>query len=195
MKSITVYCSSSTRVPTSLLEGARTVGSTIAQRGIRLVYGGGSVGLMGAVADAAKAHGGLVTGIITETLVELEQASDICDELIVVKTMRERRRQLLGLADGILVLPGGLGTMEEFFEALVGRQLAEHGSPIGLVNLDGAMETLLVMLDDMVHRQFVRASARDLLLVEEDPVAAVDRLLEAPSGLVDPTRMVPSGPD
>jgi len=85
--------------------------------------------------------------------------------------------------------------MEEYFEALVGRLLAEHGSPIGLVNLDGAMETLLVMLDDMVHRQFVRASARDLLLVEEDPVAAVDRLLEAPSGLVDPTRMVPSGPD
>lgn len=195
MEAITVYCSSSTRVPASLLEGARHVGRAIAQRGIRLVYGGGSVGLMGAVAEGAKAHGAHVTGIITETLVELEQASDICDELIVVKTMRERRRQLLELADGILVLPGGLGTMEEFFEALVGRQLAEHGSPIGLVNLDGALESLLVMLDDMVHRQFVRASARDLILVEEDPVAAVDRLLAAPSGLIDPTRMVPSGPD
>jgi uncharacterized protein (TIGR00730 family) len=195
METITVYCSSSTRASRSLHFAAELVGTALGERGIRLVYGGGSVGLMGAVAKGAKEAGGQITGIITERLVELEQASDICDELIVVQTMRERRRLLLEQADGILVLPGGLGTLEEFFEALVGRQLAEHGCPIGLINIDGAMDSLLAMLDDLVKQQFVRASARDLIIVEDDPVAAVERLLATPGGLVDPTRMVPSGPD
>ena len=127
--------------------------------------------------------------------VELEQASGDCDELDIHDTMRDRRKRLLELADRILVLPGGLGTLDEFFEALVGRQLAEHGAPIGVFNPDGVMNSLIDMLDDLVEHRFVRESARDLFFVETDPVRAVDRLLASPTGLVDPTRMVPSGPD
>jgi uncharacterized protein (TIGR00730 family) len=150
---------------------------------------------MGALAEGCRSEGGRVIGITTRQLVDLEQADERCDELEVHETMRDRRRRLLELADGVLVLPGGLGTLEEFFEALVGRQLAEHGAPIGLLNCEGAMDSLLAMLDDLVEQQFVRASARDLFFVEVDPVAAVERLLRTPTGRVDPTRMVPSGPD
>lgn len=150
---------------------------------------------MGALGEGCKEAGGRLIGITTTQLIELEQASDICDELEVFDTMRERRKRLLDLADGVLVLPGGIGTLEEFFEALVGRQLAEHGSPIGLVNINGAMDSLLLMLDDLVNQCFVRASARELFFVESKGVVAVDRLLKTPRGIVDPTRMVPSGPD
>ncbi len=150
---------------------------------------------MGEVAAGCREAGGSLTGITTRRLVDLEQADCDCDELEVHETMRARRKRLLELADGVLVLPGGLGTLEEFFEALVGRQLAEHGAPIGVVNIDGAMNSMLLMLDDLVHHRFVRASARDLFFVEQEPVAAVDRLLASKGGLVDPTRMVPSGPD
>jgi len=150
---------------------------------------------MGEVAAGCREAGGSLTGITTRRLVDLEQADCDCDELEVHETMRARRKRLLELADGVLVLPGGLGTLEEFFEALVGRQLAEHGAPIGVVNIDGAMNSMLLMLDDLVHHRFVRASARALFFVEQAPVAAVDRLLASKGGLVDPTRMVPSGPD
>ena len=195
MERITVYCSSSTRASQRLHDAAREIGRTLAERGVTVVFGGGSIGLMGALSEGCKEAGGRLIGITTTQLVDLEQASDICDELEVFDTMRERRKRLLELADGVLVLPGGLGTLEEFFEALVGRQLAEHGSPIGLVNIGGAMNSLLLMLDDLVHHRFVRASAKNLFFVESEGVTAVDRLLKTPCGLVDPTRMVPSGPD
>ena len=195
MEHITVYCSSSTRASKRLHDAAEAVGRALASHGVTVVYGGGSIGLMGALARGCKAEGGRLIGVTTRRLVELEQASCDCDELVVYDTMRERRRRLLELADGVLVLPGGLGTLEEFFEALVGRQLAEHGSPIGLVNIDGAMNSLLLMIDDLVHHRFVRASARDLFFVEDDGIAAVKRLIRTPGGLVDPARMVPSGPD
>ncbi len=195
MERVTVYCSSSTRAARSLHEAAEAVGRTLAERGVSVVYGGGGIGLMGALARGCVEAGGHLTGVTTKRLVELEQATSDCDSLEVYDTMRERRKRLLELADGVLVLPGGLGTLEEFFEALVGRQLAEHGAPIGLVNIDGAMNSLLVMLDDLVHHRFVRASARSLFFVEQDGTTAVDRLLKTPSGLVDPNKMVPSGTD
>jgi uncharacterized protein (TIGR00730 family) len=195
MNRVTVYCSSSTRVSQSLHDGAELIGQALAAAGVTLVFGGGSVGLMGAVADGCRSGGGRVIGITTKLLVELEQADPRCDELEVCDTMRERRKRLLELADGVLVLPGGLGTLEEFFEALVGRQLAEHGAPIGLVNIDGAMDSLLTMLDDLVDQKFVRLSARQLFFVEADPLAGVAQLLATSVGRVDPTHMVPSGPE
>lgn len=195
MEHVTVYCSSSTRASNRLHELAECIGRTLAERGVTVVYGGGSIGLMGALARGCKDAGGRLIGVTTSRLVELEQASDDCDELEVHETMRDRRKRLLELADRVLVLPGGLGTLDEFFEALVGRQLAEHGAPIGVFNPDGAMNSLIDMLDDLVEQRFVRESARDLFFVETDPVKAVDRLLASPTGLVDPTRMVPSGPD
>jgi len=195
MEHVTVYCSSSTRASKRLHEAAEQTGRLLAECGVTVVYGGGSIGLMGALASGVKQAGGALIGITTQKLVELEQASCDCDELVVVDSMRARRKHLLDRADRILVLPGGLGTLDEFFEALVGRQLAEHGAPIGILNLEGAMNSLLVMIDDLVHHRFVRASARDLFFVEAVPEAAVKRLMTAPTGLVDPTRMVPSGPD
>ena len=193
MQRITLYCASSTRLQDAWYEAAATIGKSVAQEGLELVYGGGSIGLMGAAAKAAKAAGGRVHGVITSKLVAMEQAWDGCDELEVVETMQQRRRKLLDLADGLLVLPGGLGTMEEFFEALVARQLGDHGKPIVLVDIDGALSPLIDMLDDMMQRKLVRDSVRQLYRVVRDPAQAVQTLLHTPGGVVDPNAFVPSG--
>lgn len=195
MDRITVFCSSSTRCERSLDRVAHDVGRRIADAGRAVVFGGGSVGLMGALAEGCKAGGGRLIGITTKRLVELEQASETCDELEIHETMRDRRRRLLELADGVLVLPGGLGTLEEFFEALVGRQLAEHDAPIGIVNAAGALDGLLHMLDDLIAQGFVRDSAKELFFVEDNAAQAVDRLLQTKPFFVNPSRMVPSGTD
>lgn len=193
MQRVTLYCASSTRLTDAWYEAAARIGKSVAQGGLELVYGGGSIGLMGAAAKAAKAAGGRVHGVITSKLVAMEQAWDGCDELEVVETMQQRRRRLLDLADGLLVLPGGLGTMEEFFEALVARQLGDHGKPIVLVDIDGALSPLIDMLDDMMHRKLVRDSVRQLYGVVGDPAEAVQTLLNTPGGVVDPNAFVPSG--
>jgi uncharacterized protein (TIGR00730 family) len=193
MQRVTLYCASSTRLQDAWYEGAATIGKSLARKGLELVYGGGSIGLMGAAAKAAKAAGGRVHGVITSKLVAMEQAWDGCDELEVVETMQQRRRKLLDLADGLLVLPGGLGTMEEFFEALVARQLGDHGKPMVLVDIDGALSPLIDMLDDMMQRKLVRDSVRQLYAVVQDPADAVQTLLDTPGGVVDPTAYVPSG--
>jgi len=193
MQRITLYCASSTRLQDAWYEAAATIGKSMAQEGLELVYGGGSIGLMGAAAKAAKAAGGRVHGVITSKLVAMEQAWDGCDELEVVETMQQRRRKLLDLADGLLVLPGGLGTMEEFFEALVARQLGDHGKPMVLVDIDGALSPLIDMLDDMMQRKLVRDSVGQLYAVVQDPAEAVQALLNTPGGVVDPNAFVPSG--
>jgi uncharacterized protein (TIGR00730 family) len=193
MRRITLYCASSTRLPDDWYQAAGVVGASIAKAGLELVYGGGSIGLMGAAAKAAKAAGGRVHGIITSKLLAMEQGWDGCDQLDVVETMQERRRTLLELADGLLVLPGGLGTMEEFFEAIVARQLGDHGKPMVLVNIGGALSSLIDMLDDMMDRGLVRQSVRQLYSVVDDAAVAVDRLMAEPGGVVDPKAFVPSG--
>ena len=193
MQRVTVYCASSTRLETAWYDAAALIGKSLAEAGLELIYGGGSIGLMGAAATAAKAAGGRVHGVITTKLVAMEQAWDGCDVLDVVETMQQRRRKLLDLADGLLVLPGGLGTMEEFFEALVARQLGDHGKPIVLVDIDGALAPLIEMLEDMMHRKLVRDSVRQLYAVVRDPANAVRVLLDTPGGVVDPSAFVPSG--
>ena len=193
MNAVTVYCASSPHVDSCFVDAARIVGETLARHGVTLVHGGGRVGLMGALGHACVQAGGRVVGITTEQFVELEQASTDCQELVVVDSMQARRRLLMDRADGILVLPGGLGTLEEFFEALVGLQLGHHQAPIGLINIDGALSPLLAMLDDMVERRFVREAARELFFVETDARRAVERLLAMPAVEVDPQRTVPSG--
>ena len=121
MKSLTVYCGSSTSLDSVFHDAAVRVGEYIATNKLSLVYGGGSIGLMGTVARTASKNGAHVHGVITEKFVELEQANNDCDELIVVKTMQERRSMMIEHGDGFLMLPGGIGTYEEFFEVLVGR--------------------------------------------------------------------------
>lgn len=193
MQRVTVYCASSTRLPDAWYTAAATIGTAIGQAGLELVYGGGSIGLMGAVAEAAKAAGARVHGIITTKLLAMEQGWDGCDELEVVETMQQRRRRLLDLADGLVVLPGGLGTMEEFFEALVGRQLGDHGTPIVLVDIEGGLTPVTQMLDALMAMQLVRASIRTLYGVTADPSEAVAMLRSMPGGTVDPDQFVPSG--
>ncbi|MCH2137750.1 MAG: TIGR00730 family Rossman fold protein [Phycisphaerales bacterium] len=193
MKRVTVYCASSTRLPQSWYDAAEAIGKQLAEHDLELVYGGGSIGLMGACATGTKQAGGHVHGVITHKLVAMEQAWDGCDVLDVVDTMQQRRRKLLDLADGLLVLPGGLGTMEEFFEALVARQLGDHGTPIVLVNIDGALTSLIDMLNDLTQRQLIRDSIHSLYAVADDPSQAVQLLLNQDGGVVDPAGFVPSG--
>ena len=193
MKSITVYCSSSTRIDPAHHEAAQRVGERMAKEGITLVYGGGRIGLMGEVGRAVRAGGGRTEGIITSFLLSKEQGDQDCDELIVVETMQQRRRILMDRGEGYLVLPGGLGTYEEFFEVLVQRQLGELGGPIALVNVNGYFDALHVMLEQGIEQGFIRAAVRELLYFDSCPDAAIDHLMQAPAISGGHDRFLPSG--
>lgn len=191
MRTVTVYCSSSGALEPHFSRGARDLGHAIADRGIALVYGGGSIGLMGECARAAKERGGTVVGIITRKLLDLEQGWKGCDELIVVDTMQQRRRLLMDRADGFVVLPGGLGTYEEFFEVLVARQLGDHHKPIAVVNHDGYYDPLLAMIEHGIEHRFVRPAVRSVLSVVKDGRSAVEQLLAHEPSPHDPADFLP----
>ena len=176
-RAITVYCSSSNRLDPEFYDMAQAVGESIARRGLTLVYGGGGVGLMGAVAKAAKSAGARVEGIITTYLLGREQGWDECDELVVVETMRERKRVLEERGDAFLVLPGGLGTYEEFFEILVGRQLNAHQKPIGVVNAHGYFNPLVAMIEHAIEHRFVADDACTLFEINPDADVVIDHLM------------------
>lgn len=154
---------------------------------------------MGVIARSAKAHGGRVEGIITSKFLRLEQGWDGCDELVVVETMRERKRQLAERADAFVVLPGGLGTFEEFFEILVGRQIGDHHKPIGIVNDRGYYDPMLAMIDHSIEHRFVKPATRAMLHVHPDPDWVLDACAnEAADGgaaaRYDPQIYLPMGP-
>ena len=193
MKSITVYCASSTNLAPHFAETARQVGDLLADRGIDLVYGGGSIGLMGEIARAMHARGGHVTGIITRHLLEAEQGWQGCDELLVVDTMRERKRLLVEKGEAFLVLPGGLGTYEEFFETLVGRQLKEHAKPIGIVNDRGYFNPLVAMIEHGIEERFIKPAVNELFTIDPDPETVIRWLETAPPVEIDPQRFLPMG--
>ncbi len=176
MKTLTIYCSSSPAIDPHFVETARRLGRELAARGIALVYGGGSSGLMGEVAEACADAGGRVVGVITEHLSKLEVAFDRCDELMVVDTMRHRKALMAEHGDGFLVLPGGLGTYEEFFEVLVGRVLSEHDKPIGVVNDHGYFDPMIAMIEHGIEQRFIRPAIRKLLAIDADPLVVLDRL-------------------
>lgn len=178
MRSITVYCASSPSIDEHFAVAARQVGVLLAERGLRLVYGGGSTGLMGEVARGCVGAGGEVLGIITRHLAELEVAFTDCTELITVDSMRERKRLLVEHGDAFLVLPGGLGTYEELFETLVGRVLAEHQKPMAILNDHGYFDPLVGLIDHGIEQRFVRPAIWRLLAVETDPATALDALFE-----------------
>ena len=142
---------------------AEEVGRLLATQGRRLVYGGGRIGLMGAVADAALAHGGEVIGVIPRALVEKEVAHAGLTELRVVASMHDRKAAMADLADGFLALPGGIGTLEEFFEIWTWGQLGLHHKPFGLLNVAGFFDPLLAFLDQLTEQRFVRAEHRGML--------------------------------
>ncbi|MBP7951054.1 MAG: TIGR00730 family Rossman fold protein [Verrucomicrobiales bacterium] len=164
MNALAVYCGSSAGSGTTYVSLAREVGREMARRGITLVYGGGSVGLMGAVADAALAGGGKVIGVIPHFLNTRELAHSACTELIVVNSMHERKAVMASLCEGFVALPGGFGTLDEIFEALTWSQLGLHPWPCGLLDTDGYFAPLVQCLDGMVHRGFLRPEDRGRLL-------------------------------
>ena len=189
MKSITVYCSASSSLDEAYYETAEVVGRTLAERGIEMVYGGGGVGLMGAAARSCKAAGGTVTGVITEHLMTMEQGWTGCDELLVVGTMRERKHLMMERAEGFLVLPGGIGTYEEFFEVLVARLLEEHPHPIGILNDRNYFDPLISILEHGIEHRFIARPTLGLMQIGVDPVALIDALIASAdadgSGFID----------
>lgn len=167
-KNIAVYCGSSDHVPEPYLELASQVGVSLATKGYKLVYGGGHVGLMGRVADAAMASGGHVTGVITQKLLDLELGHEGISELEVVDTMAERKGRMLDLADAFIALPGGVGTLEEIFEAATLTQLHYQLKPVGLLNAFGYYNHLIQFLAHSANESFIRPQHKDLILAHED---------------------------
>ena len=179
MTRICVYCGSSAGARAEYAAAARELGGALADRGIGLVYGGGNVGLMGVLADAMVAASAEVIGVIPEALVARELAHQGVSELRVVGTMHERKALMADLADGFIALPGGLGTLEELFEALTWAQLGLHAKPCGLLDVAGFFDDLDRFLDRVVADGFVRPDSRARLIVETDPARLVERLARA----------------
>ncbi|MCK5771527.1 TIGR00730 family Rossman fold protein [Algiphilus sp.] len=176
MRTLCVYCGSSRGNHPDYLHAVRALGSVIAERGIRLVYGGASVGIMGALADVVLAEGGSVVGIIPEHLVRHEVAHQQLSDLRVVASMHERKALMAELSDAFVALPGGLGTIEELFEMLTWAQLDLHRKPCGVLNVRGYFDHLLAFLDHAEAEQFVRPHHRAMLQVADDAEALLAAL-------------------
>ena len=175
MQSVCVFAGSSSGARTEYAIGATRLGAAIAARGWTLVYGGGNVGLMRAVADAALAAGGRVVGVIPRGLMVKELAHEHLSELHVVASMHERKALMAALAGGMVALPGGFGTLEEWFEVLTWSQLGLHLKPCGLLNVAGYYDPLLQLLDHMVSEQFVKGAHRDMIIAS----SSCEELLDA----------------
>ncbi|MET0291028.1 MAG: TIGR00730 family Rossman fold protein [Steroidobacteraceae bacterium] len=174
VKRLCVFCGSSAGANPAYLAAARALGEAIAARGIGLVYGGASVGLMGTVADAAVAAGGEVIGVIPRSLETREIAHRGLTELRVVSSMHERKAQMADLSDGFVALPGGIGTLEELFEVWTWSQLGLHAKPVALLNVAGYYDALLTFLDRTVTEAFVRPETRRILLTDTAPAPLLE---------------------
>jgi uncharacterized protein (TIGR00730 family) len=174
MKNICVYCGSNFGVNPRFREAAIELGGELVNRGIGLVYGGASVGIMGTIADAVLARGGEVTGVIPQALNEKEIAHPSLTQLHVVKSMHERKALMAELADGFIALPGGWGTIEEIFEVLTWAQLGFHQKPCGLLNEDGYYDHLFAFLEHAIDQQFVKAEYWPMLMMRPDAVSLLD---------------------
>jgi uncharacterized protein (TIGR00730 family) len=178
VQSICVFCGSSSGNDPAYETAARSLGETLASAGITLVYGGGHVGLMGVVANAALGAGGEAIGVIPQSLVEREIAHNRLTDLHIVGSMHERKALMSELSEGFIALPGGTGTLEEFFEVLTWAQLGEHGKPCGLLNIAGYYDPLLAVFDHMVDNGFLSEKNRSIVLVETEPAALLGRFEE-----------------
>jgi uncharacterized protein (TIGR00730 family) len=173
MKNITVFCGSSLGTEPEFENQAKKLGQTLALEKIGLVYGGAKIGLMGAVAQGALESQGEVIGIIPRFLQKKEVVHEELSELIIVESMHERKQKMFDLSDGFIILPGGLGTLEEFFEVLTWAQLGRHKKPIGILNTNGYYDELFSFIHKMIDKQFVRPLNLELFLVSE----SIDGLL------------------
>jgi hypothetical protein len=176
MQSIVVYCGSNPGKKALYAEAAYELGVALAKRKIKLIYGGGNMGLMGRVADGAMDNAGFVTGIIPNFLAKLEVAHKTLSELHFVDTMHERKAKMVSMSDGVVALPGGYGTFDELFEILTWAQLRIFHGPVGLLNVNGFYDLLLLQLDKMVEEGFLRPDNRALLVVAEDPATLLEKM-------------------
>lgn len=176
MQSIVVYCGSNPGKKALYAEAAYQLGAALAKRNIKLIYGGGNMGLMGRVADGAMDNAGFVTGIIPNFLAKLEVAHKTLSELHFVETMHERKAKMVSMTDGVIALPGGYGTLDELFEILTWAQLRIFHGPVGILNINGFYDLLLLQLDKMMEEGFLRPDTRALLVVDGDPAALLEKM-------------------
>jgi uncharacterized protein (TIGR00730 family) len=182
MKRITVFCGSSFGSEKEYQEQAFMLGKTLAERNIGLVYGGANVGLMGAVANGTIENKGKVIGVLPRFLQNKEIAHQGLTELILVETMHERKTKMNELTDGVITLPGGYGTLEEFFEMLTWAQLGLHEKPIAILNTNGFYDELLALVNTMVEKGFLKEANKNMLLISENINDLLDQMAnyEAP---------------
>lgn len=173
---VTVYCSSSGSIAPVFLDAARELGAALARKRWKLVYGGNDVGMMGVLADAVRGGGGGVIGVTPQLFMDKGVADRACDELHVTACMRERKAKMETCGDGFVALPGGLGTFEEFFEIVCGRQLAYHNKPIVLLNVAGYYDPLLTMIEHGRALNFIRPRATQLYFVATTVAEAIGYL-------------------
>lgn len=185
MNSICVFCGSSTGFSPKYSEVATQLGKELSERNIGLVYGAGNVGLMGVIADAALDHDGRVLGVIPTFLKEREVCHTGLTELVVTESMHQRKQIMAERSDAIVVMPGGFGTLDEFFEILTWKQLRLHQMPIGILNMEGYFDRLLNMVEHMVKEGFVRESNLDLFVVDDNVVGLLDKMKKAKKGTED----------
>jgi uncharacterized protein (TIGR00730 family) len=180
ISALCVYCGSAVGIDPAHRTAAKALGGIMAARGIRLVYGGGRIGLMGVIADAVLAGGGQVTGVIPEHLQRREVGHQEVTELRVVSSMHERKRIMSEIADGFVVMPGGLGTLDETFEIVTWRQLGLHDKPIVIADIGGYWQPLLGLLDAAISGGFAKPEARDLFFVADSVEGVFAALAGAP---------------
>ena len=184
--SLCVFCGSKMGRDPAYEEAARELGSRMAQAGVRLVYGGGGIGLMGALAETVLAEGGEVTGVIPDFLMAYEVGDPGVTDLVVTETMHERKSRMFELSDGVVVLPGGLGTLDETFEILTWKQLQQHAKPVVVLNVGGYWSPFEVMVDSIIGNGFAHPKVKELYSVVDTPAGVLPALAAAP----EPDRVV-----
>jgi uncharacterized protein (TIGR00730 family) len=182
MKQITVFCGSNFGTDEIYEKQAFRLGEILAERKIGLVYGGANVGLMNAVADGSLSKGGKVTGVLPVFIKDKGIAHKNLTELILVNTMHERKTKMNELSDGVIALPGGFGTLEEFFETLTWGQLGLHRKPVGLLNINGFYDSLKILAQTMVEKGFLKEANRKMLLISDD----IDKLIDQMENYIAP---------
>ncbi|WP_395807064.1 TIGR00730 family Rossman fold protein [Daejeonella sp.] len=173
MKSISVFCGANFNGDPVLLKAIEDLADVFVQKDITLVFGGGRVGVMGLIADAMLVRGGRAIGVIPQFLMDKEVGHTGLTELIITENMHQRKQKMADISDGIITLPGGFGTMEEFFEVLTWLQLGLHNNPIGLLNVGGFYDPLLLQMDRMVDQKFLKPINRELVLSHDNPGSLV----------------------
>jgi uncharacterized protein (TIGR00730 family) len=176
IKSVCVYCGSSDDIHPSFYQGARKLGQELASRRIRLIYGGGKTGLMGAVAGGVLSVGGEVTGIVPENLNQSQLIADNLTDLEIFPDIQSRKKRMLDLADALIALPGGYGTFDELFEALTWAQIGIHTKPIGALNLEGYFDPLFMLIEHASVEGFIYPEHRDLLIRGSEPSELLQKL-------------------